>query len=131
MKKIFNFFDVTEDKVRGLLARHPFLYALIGGIGVVLFWRGIWHTADSIPFLSGPVSTILGFIILVITGAFVSSFVSNRLIITGIKGEKQLFEKTADQIKKEESEIERSTDHIENTLQNIEDEIKEIKKEIK
>ncbi|MFZ3019932.1 MAG: hypothetical protein WA051_00175 [Minisyncoccia bacterium] len=131
MKKIINFFDKVEDRVRGTLARHPFVYAMVGGVGVVLFWRGIWHTADTIPFLSGPVSIVLGLIILVITGAFVSSFVSNRLILTGIKGEKQLSEKSVEQIKKEEDEIEKSTDHIESTLQKIEDEITEIKKELK
>ena len=45
-KKVLNFFDKLEDKTRAGLSRVPFLYALLGGIGVVLFWRGVWHIAD-------------------------------------------------------------------------------------
>lgn len=47
-KKIFLFFDKLEDSIRKWLSHHPLLYAFIGGTGVVLFWRGIWHTMDFI-----------------------------------------------------------------------------------
>ena len=35
-------FDRMEDKLRRHLASHPVIYALIGGVATVLFWRGVW-----------------------------------------------------------------------------------------
>lgn len=126
IKIVIKFFDKLEDKVRGKLSRYPILYALIGSVGVVLFWRGVWHTADYFPFLNGPVSTILGIIILFITGIFVSSFIGNRLLITGLRGEKKLTEKTKEEIDEEESSIE----DIKETMQKIEQELYEMKGEL-
>ena len=48
LREIIHFFDKLEDKTRGTLSHYPFLYAFLGGIGVVLFWRGVWHTNDFI-----------------------------------------------------------------------------------
>src|SRR5258708_2126884 len=103
-KRILHFFDRLEDKTRSRLSRTPLLYALIGGIGVVLFWRGIWHLADDAN-ISSWVSIIVGAVILLITGVFVSAFVGNRLIISGLSGDKKLAEKTADEIETEETKI--------------------------
>lgn len=125
IKKTIHFFDVLEDKVRGKLSKAPIIYALVGGVGIVLFWRGVWHTADD-SGLSSIGSLILGTIVLLISGIFVSSFVGNRLIISGLKGEKKIAEKTEEEIKGEESEIKK----VENTLHKIEAELSEIKNEI-
>ena len=46
MKSIIKFFDKIEDKIRGKLSHYPIFYAFIGGVGIVIFWRGVWHTAD-------------------------------------------------------------------------------------
>ena len=115
MKNILNFFDKLEDRVRGRLSHYPILYAIVGGIGIVLFWRGVWLTADyffetlaatpglmgstisatpSIPWWDGPLSFLSGLIILLLTGVFVSNFIGNEIIITGLRGEKKLTEKT-------------------------------------
>ena len=127
-KKIFHFFDKLEDKVRGKLSRNPLTYALLGGIGIVLFWRGVWHTADSLPILNNSiVSFVLGSIILLITGVFVSAFVGNRLILTGLKGEKKLTERTEEAFETEESKIE----NIQSTVKKVEEEMEEIQKEIR
>ncbi len=93
------------------LSHRPVLYALITGTGIILFWRGIWHTADmlvnyyasttsgigmnweGVIWWDGPLSIVLGALILLICGAFVSSFIGNEIIIAGIKGEKVLTEK--------------------------------------
>ena len=135
-KNIINFFDRLEDRTR---ARLPIIYALIGGIGVVLFWRGVWHTTDFLTeyalgeanitlfsIVDGPLSFVLGTIILLVTGVYVSAFIGNRLIITGLSGEKKLAEKTVDEIQSEEDEIKR----IQSTLQKVEKEIEIIEKEI-
>lgn len=125
-RKIFVFFDKLEDKVRGHLSRYPTIYALIGGIGIVLFWRGIWHSADSIPYLSNSwVSTLVGSIILLLTGVFVSAFVGSRLIMTGLRGEKKTTEKTKEELDVEESQIK----NMQNAVNKIGNEIEALKKD--
>ena len=129
MKKIIRIFDKIEDKIRGKLSHYPKVYALVGGIGVVLFWRGIWHLADDIN-MSSPVSMIIGMIILLATGVFVSAFIGSRLIISGLVGEKKLTEKTEDEIETEESQLknlqntlnklEKKLDHIDEDLEDLE-----------
>ena len=105
------------------LSHRPRLYALIVGIGIVLFWRGVWHSTDLIhtyfnffqnnlsidlsssPWWDGPLSFIVGAFILHFTGAFTSSFIGNELILSGLRGEKRLTEKTESEIKGEEQFI--------------------------
>ena len=127
IKRIVNFFDKLEDKTREHLSRYPIFYGFVGGIGVVLFWRGVWHTADSFAFMSGPVTFVIGSIILLMSGVFVSVFVGNKLILTGLKGEKKLADKTKDEVALEETELKR----IEKSMAHIEEEIAELKKDFK
>lgn len=124
-KNIINFFDKLEDKIRGKLSNVPLLYALLGGIGIVLFWRGIWHIADDFS-LDSFASLALGSLILLLTGVFVSSFVGNRLIISGLSGEKKLTEKTREEIITEEDKI----DKIQKTLSRIEQKVEKVESEI-
>ncbi len=139
LKKTIHYFDRLEDKIRAKLSHFPLLYAFIGGTGVVLFWRGIWHTADllSIIFLTtapislfevldGPISLVLGSILLLVTGVFVSAFIGSRLIITGLSGEKKLAEKTKDEIMTEEDQIK----SLQKSIEKIETEIGKIETEI-
>jgi hypothetical protein len=127
MKRVFVFFDRLEDKVRAKLSHYPILYAFIGGVGIVLFWRGVWHTADNIPILSNElISIITGVIILMITGVFVSDFIGNRLLLTGLKGEKKLTEKTEEEIVTEETML----DHLQTSVGKIEEEIRDLKKDL-
>jgi hypothetical protein len=97
-------------KIRGRLSHYPRVYALVVGTGMILFWRGIWHTVDlihtfinnyqhyssidlgSTPWWDGPLSIIAGIIVLNCTGAFVSSFIGNELILSGLRGERRLTE---------------------------------------
>jgi MFS superfamily sulfate permease-like transporter len=132
-KKIAIFFDKLEDKVRGRLSHKPILYAFVGGVGVVLFWRGVWHTADWLSYYflhrqtqlspldlinltDGLLSLVIGTVLLLMTGLFVSTFIGNEIIISGIKGEKKLTERTEEEITKERV-----------SLQDIRLEVKEIK----
>ncbi|MFA6158421.1 MAG: hypothetical protein WC763_02230 [Candidatus Paceibacterota bacterium] len=128
LKYIINFFDKLEDKVRGHLSEHPITYALIASVGVVLLWRGIWHLADEIPLIrNSGVSIIVGSIILLITGVFVSAFIGNSVILTGLRKEKKLTEKTKDEIQKEIGIEKSAFGEIKDTLAHIEQEIQEIK----
>lgn len=141
MKKIIKFFDKLEDKVRRWLSHFPIFYAIIGGTGIILFWRGIWHLADYLSIvyivnngkpvstidlpslIDGVISTFVGLIMLLMTGLFVSSFIGNHIIISGLKGEKKITEKTEAEVKEEESVIKKIHDEIHllaKRLENIE-----------
>lgn len=105
------------------MSHHPKLYALIVGIGVVLFWRGVWHTADLThlflnnvqngltidlaqhPWWDGPWSFVVGAVMLYFTGAFTSSFIGNELILSGLRGEKRLNQKTEHEVESEAATI--------------------------
>lgn len=123
MKHIRSFFQRIEDKIKIYLSHRPRLYALIVGVGIVLFWRGVWHTTDLIhtylnifqnnltidstmsPWWDGLLSLVVGLLILHFTGAFTSSFIGNELILSGLRGEKRLTEKTESEIRGEEEFI--------------------------
>ncbi len=126
IKNIIQFFDKLEDKIRRKLSHYPILYAFLGGIGLVLFWRGVWHIADDIN-VGSSISFIAGSIILLMTGVFVSEFIGNRLIISGLIGEKKLTEKEESEIETEETQLrnlqstltklEKKLDHMETHLE--------------
>lgn len=127
LKKVIKFFDHLEDKVRSRLSRHPILYTIIGGVAIVLFWKGVWETAELFPFLFGPVSIIVSVIILLITGLFVSFFIGDRIILSGIKKEKKLVEKTESEIETEEEVL----DEIQEDVARIEKEVHELRRKTK
>lgn len=120
LKRVTRFFDKLEDRIRGWFSRRPILYAFVGGVGVVLFWRGVWHTADMVmdllfpvhlsattdyiggwPWWDGPLSLFIGSIMLLLTGVFVSDFIGDQIIISGLKGEKKIIEKTEEEVQQE------------------------------
>ena len=104
---ILRFFDKLEDRIRLRLSRYPIFYALIGGIGIVLFWKGVWESAEYFDFLYGPGSIIASLIILLAIGLFVSYFIGDTIIISGLRGEKKLIDKEEAEIFNEEKEIAR------------------------
>ena len=120
MRAIIRFFDKLEDKIRNRFSHYPIYYGVVGGIGVVLFWRGVWHTMDYLMlrfsvwsnelsstdlsnelWWDGPLSFLIGSTMLLMTGLFVSSFIGNEVIISGLRGEKKVSEKTEREVKKE------------------------------
>lgn len=127
MKEIYNFFDKLEDDVRAALSKHNILYAFIGGVAIVLFWRGVWKTADDIPFLTGPASVLISVVILLATGLFVSFFIGDAVIISGLKREKRLDEKVASEVKTELDVLE----DMQAKMNSIGQELKEMREEMK
>lgn len=115
IESIYYLFDKMEDHIRARLARHPFVYTFIGGAGVVLFWRGVWHMADVFEktsqigsLLFSPLgSTVLGVAILLSTGLFVSVFIGDSIIMSGIKHDKKIIEKTIEDVDSEKIDIEK------------------------
>ncbi|HXF44083.1 MAG TPA: hypothetical protein VNK70_01310 [Candidatus Paceibacterota bacterium] len=123
--KILKFFDKLEDKIRATLSRHPVVYALVGGAAIVLFWRGVWHLADEWN-LSTEASLIVSIIIMLLTGTFVSFFIGERLLLSGLKKEKRIDEKTLEEVEREESRIKEMHQHLLETRKDL----AEIKKKL-
>ncbi len=131
IKRVVNFFDKLEDVIRVHLSRYPILYTLIGGTAIVLFWRGVWHTADILQAKGGwwgiifyePISLILVLIVLLATGLFVSYFIGDTILISGLKGQKKVTDKTEKEIEEEEMQI----GQIRTTIKEMKKEIDEIK----
>ncbi len=127
MKAVVNFFDKLEDHVRGGLSKYPLIYSFFGGTGVILFWRGLWHSADWLEsntlygevLFSNVGSMLLGIVLLLITGLFVSVFIGDSIIMTGVKHEKKLTEKTEDEIEEEKLELL----HLHKDLEDIKDKL--------
>ena len=133
-----------EARIIAFLSHRPGLYALIVGFGVVLFWRGVWHTVDQLhtyfsydpiyssidiissPWWDGPLSLVVGSVILYFTGAFISSFIGNELILSGLRGEKRLNERTESEVRNEVraiSDIKTSLKEINRTLGELEEKV--------
>ena len=121
-KGFIRFFDRLEDKVRIGLSRAPILYALIGAVGIVLVWKGVWESAEYFPFLFGPASFLLGIFILLASGLLVSFFIGDSIILSGFKQDKKLAEKTEAELRAEQMEtleLEAKIDHIEHDLHEL------------
>ncbi len=133
-KKILNFFDKLEDYIRGHLSRYPIVYTLIGGVAIVLFWRGVWHTADLLQAQGGwlgwlfyePTNMVIVTIILLASGLFVSYFIGDTILMSGMKGEKKLADKTEREIREEEAELKK----IQATIKEIEKDVEQIKEAV-
>ncbi|MEK7635303.1 MAG: hypothetical protein AAB446_02660 [Patescibacteria group bacterium] len=144
-RKIYSLSDRFEDKTRVKLSHYPIIYAFIGGTGVIIFWRGIWHTADylmsffaivdnvtsasssQLPWWDGPLSIAVGATLLLMVGLFVTSFIGNEIILSGLRQEKKIAEKTEEEVKNELSEdhkIEQKIHEIDERTKRIEDILK-------
>lgn len=123
VKKLLTFFDKLEDKIRARLSRMPILYALIGAVGIILVWKGVWETAEHVPALWGPGSILLGVLILLASGLLVSFFIGDNIILSGFKRDKKLAEKTEKEIlqaeKTQTTEILAKLKHLERDIHAI------------
>lgn len=140
-KSLYNLGDKIEDKVRGKLSHYPIIYAFIGGAGVIIFWRGIWHTMDflmgvlvkgdivstttlsELPWWDGPLSIFIGATLLLMTGLFVGSFIGTEIVISGLKGEKKITEKTEDEVEldvKESIKIKQEIHEMDTRIKHVE-----------
>jgi len=118
--------DKLEDRFRQFLSRRPRLYALIAGTAIILFWRGIWHLADEYNMSSWS-SIFWGVVIMLATGTFVSFFIGDRIILSGLKAEKRLDEKTVEEIREEDEKI----NEMRKTVSSIKKELDEVRDELK
>lgn len=124
-RKIFKFFDRFEDHARHELTKIPLIYAFLAGTGVVIFWRGIWHLADDIG-MSSIGSIFFALILMLSTGTFVSFFIGEQILLSGMREEKRTDEKTEEELKKEGLEIK----SLFNEVKEIKSTLEEIKNKI-
>lgn len=123
VKRIVNFFDKLEDKVRIKLSHSPILYSLVGAVGIILLWKGIWEVAEHYSLLDGWGSIIAGTIILLLSGLLVSFFIGDSILMSGFKHEKKLTERTEKEILAAERS---STVEILEKLEHLEEEVHEL-----
>ncbi|MDO8620425.1 MAG: hypothetical protein Q7R64_03715 [bacterium] len=133
MNTLIRFFDKVEDKARAKLSRSPIVYGVIGGTAIVMFWRGVWHTADILEqsggmwetLLGAQVSMVLSAIVLLLTGLFVSFFIGDRIILSGLTREKKLEEKTESEVRAEGTlliDIYKKLEHLEKEIATLKNE---------
>ena len=133
MRSLLKFFDKFEDRTREELSRVPIVYGIIGGTAIVLFWRGIWHTADILEQQGGILGTLfdaqmsvgLSAIVLLATGLFVSFFIGDRIILSGLTHEKKIEEKTESEVRAEGTlllDMYKKLEHIEKEIATLKDE---------
>jgi hypothetical protein len=75
--------------------------------------------------MSGSSSLFWGVLISISSGLFVSFFVGDKIIISGIKQEKRIDEKTEEEIKKEEDTLIEIKKDLKEIKEEMEEEIKE------
>jgi hypothetical protein len=101
MSFITDFFLNIEEKARKAFERVPFLQAFIAGIGVIIFWRGVWEFLDA-SGVSPVASIILGILLLGSVGVFIQTFIGNTIIIRNAKKEEKVEKRVLEKIKGEE-----------------------------
>lgn len=127
-----------ENRTRRRLSRYPLVYAFVGGVGVVLFWRGVWYTSDFLTSVAvavhagsrvfdwtlgadGLVSLVAAVILLLSTGLFVNELLGKEIIESGLKKEEQLTEKTEKEVGEEETNIDRIEKEIHHLIRKVEE----------
>lgn len=104
MKYFTNFFLRIEDRARSAFEHFPFFHAFLAGVGVVLFWRGVWETADYLR-LAPSASIVIGVLLLGAIGLYLQTFVGNTIIIKQVEKEKAMSKKTEKEVTEVKAEV--------------------------
>lgn len=126
MKYFTNIFLQIEERARSYFERFPFVHAFLGGVGVVLFWRGTWELADQMR-IDPVVSIIIGSLLLGSIGLFIHTFVGNAIIIKNVEKDKQMTKKAGHSIIAAEQNIKKE----EITLQQLSEKIDRLEQLVK
>ena len=132
--KLFSAIARLSKGAREKLSHYPIIYAILGAIGIILFWRGIWHTADFTAafflnnqgedvlnyadLLDSLVSAVIGFVLLLITGLFVTDFIGSQIVSTAVKKEEKI-EKIAQETESEEKSETQKIEELENRFEQV------------
>ena len=70
-RKISPFGLYPGGKISKFRNHHKIIFALVGVVGIILVWRGIWTLVDTTPFFNTPIiSIIAGLFLVAISGLF-------------------------------------------------------------
>jgi hypothetical protein len=130
MRNLTNIFLKIEEKSRNYFEKTPFFHAFFAGIGVVLFWRGVWELSDILG-IEPILSICLGALILLILGVFLQTFVGNTIIIKKVESEQKIDLKTKTDVEKVQQEVnieEVSLELLAKKLESIESKIENLNK---
>ncbi|KKP40530.1 MAG: hypothetical protein UR28_C0001G0040 [Candidatus Peregrinibacteria bacterium GW2011_GWF2_33_10] len=85
--KLLDFFEYKREELTNRFRTHYLLYTLFGGIGMIIFWRGIWDLTYNIPIVRTDLGAIIiGLFIMTVTG-FMASLGDRSIISTTDKFE--------------------------------------------
>ncbi len=85
-RKISDFFLGIESRARAFFEQFPFIQAFLAGVGVIIFWRGVWELLDR-QGISPVLSIVIGALILGGIGVFLQTFIGNTIIIKNVSKE--------------------------------------------
>ena len=120
-----------EERARKFFESFPFMHAFLAGVGIVLFWRGVWETSDHIG-LNSEWSIVIGILILSGIGLFLQTLVGNTIIIKEVKKEKKVEQEIKSEIEKtgKETDTEEITlVHLAHKLEIIESKMNDLLKD--
>lgn len=70
-KKTKSSFDNSFRGINRFRLHHKLIFSLVGIIGIIMVWRGVWTLFDNTPLLKDPlISIIIGFILVAFSGFF-------------------------------------------------------------
>lgn len=121
-----------EDRARKYFEQFPFIHAFLAGVGVILFWRGVWEIAD-INRISPGTSVILGIVLLGGIGLFIHTFIGNAIIIKNVKREIDIEKEQIKEVARVEKDIleeEITLKHLHAKLNELTDKIDHIEKHL-
>ncbi len=107
-----------ENSARDFFENIPFTHAFLAGVGVILFWRGVWELAD-IMMLDPIASILLGCVMLGGIGLFIHTFVGNAIIIKNVRKEEYLEKEANTRISKVEKNIELEDATVQKLIEKI------------
>lgn len=62
---------MSKLKLKKLRSSHKAIFIILGLIGTISIWRGVWNLLDTSPFVSHPIaSVIIGAILIALSGLF-------------------------------------------------------------
>jgi hypothetical protein len=114
----------TEEGARKFFEKVPFIHAFLAGVGVIIFWRGVWELFDQIGIT--PVqSIIMGVVLLGGIGVFIQTFLGNTIIIKDVakkeKSETKLIKEVESEVSGEEITLKQLAEKIDRLTKKLEE----------
>lgn len=101
-EKLEKFQKIERKKIRA----HHFLFAFLGGVGVILFWAGVWAIAETMLGMHPFAMMLSGIAILSFLGIFISETVGEEILTDDSKKEDYIIDKKIHKIDKRLKSIE-------------------------